>query len=162
MASKIQEFDEIFAKIDEICHKIDGESSQFFKDHYLDFLNQQMALYNSREQFLPRQKFGDIGWAILVELNVARINGLRYSVSDIGRYAEFPLATILRSLQTLQAEHLIVRTPDPEDKRRTFVCITKVGQTILDRIFASLNSAQPRKPVNCNATGSFVGHRQVG
>jgi predicted transcriptional regulator len=88
-----------------------------------------------REAFFGKHLFADPCWDMLLDLYVARKKRLRpVSVSSLCIASAVPATTALRWIDTLVQEGLVVRQPDPRDKRRVLVSLTDEGSHKLDRL----------------------------
>lgn len=92
----------------------------------------------ARRCFMNGDLFADPAWDILLELFALRLEQRRIAVSSLGRIAGCPATTILRWIAKLEAENLIVREPDPRDRRRSFVELSCEGERAMRRYFESL------------------------
>lgn len=63
----------------------------------------------------------DPRYEMLLELYVAHHEGREVSVSDLALAVDIPSTTGLRKLETLEAEGLVYRLPDRQDRRRIWV-----------------------------------------
>ncbi|MET3723462.1 MarR family transcriptional regulator [Sphingomonas trueperi] len=64
---------------------------------------------------------------MLIDLFLARERGRSISVSSLCIASNVPQTTALRWIGTLEAEGLIYRTNDPEDRRRAYLALTMTG-----------------------------------
>ena len=88
-----------------------------------------------REAFLGKHLFADPCWDMLLDLYVSRKKRLRpVSVSSLCIASAVPATTALRWIDTLVQEGLVVRQPDPRDKRRVLVSLTDEGSGKLDKL----------------------------
>jgi len=88
-----------------------------------------------REACFGKHLFADPCWDMLLDLYVARKRHLRpISVSSLCIASAVPATTALRWIDTLVQEGLVVRQPDPRDKRRVLVSLTDEGSDKLDRL----------------------------
>jgi DNA-binding MarR family transcriptional regulator len=71
------------------------------------------------------------GFDMLLDLYVARCSDADVSVSSLGLAGQVPATTALRRIEELQRLGLVVRQPDPLDRRRVFVRMS-------DRAFADI------------------------
>lgn len=72
--------------------------------------------------------FADPAWDILLELFALRLEQRRIAVTSLCRVTDSPATTVLRWVAKLEAEKLIVRIPDPHDRRRSFVQLSRDGE----------------------------------
>jgi hypothetical protein len=88
-----------------------------------------------REAFFGKHLFADPCWDMLLDLYVSRKKRLRpMSVSSLCIASAVPATTALRWIDTLVQEGLVVRQPDPRDKRRVLVSLTDEGSDKLDKL----------------------------
>ncbi len=76
--------------------------------------------------------FGDAvmpepAWEMLAELMRARLSGERLSVTSLALSSQSPATTALRRIEELIQCGLATRTPDPVDRRRSYVELTQEG-----------------------------------
>jgi CheY-like chemotaxis protein/DNA-binding MarR family transcriptional regulator len=76
--------------------------------------------------------FGDAvmpepAWEMLAELMRARLAGERLSVTSLALSSQSPATTALRRIEDLVQCGLATRTPDPADRRRSYVELTPEG-----------------------------------
>jgi hypothetical protein len=80
-----------------------------------------VAIWDRRENYLPKQLFGDATWQILIFLLVNCADGKRVSVSAACLASGTPATTGLRHLTNLTNLGYIRRVCDPADSRRVYV-----------------------------------------
>lgn len=80
-----------------------------------------------RKSFLNAEIFGEPAWDILLDLFVAKVRGLRISVTSACIASQVPPTTALRWLTVLEDHGLIAREPDLLDGRRAWVQLTECG-----------------------------------
>jgi len=74
-----------------------------------------------REELFGPNLFGEPVWDILLRLFVEHDEQKRISVSDLCAAAAVPASTALRWISILDAKHMLVRRPDPQDGRRFWI-----------------------------------------
>lgn len=90
-----------------------------------------------REAYFGKHIFADPCWDMLLDLYVAQKKHLRpVSVSSLCIASAVPATTALRWIDTLVQEGLVVRRPDPRDKRRVLVALTDEGSGKMDMLLA--------------------------
>lgn len=72
--------------------------------------------------------FADPAWDMLLELFALKLEQRRTSVTSLCRVSGTPATTALRWVAKLEAEKLVVRVPDPRDRRRSFVELSSQGE----------------------------------
>lgn len=80
-----------------------------------------------RHKYFDYNIFGEPCWDILLDLFIARIDGLRISVTSSCIASGVPLTTALRWLTVLEDRGLIIRSNDQTDKRRSWVELSDLG-----------------------------------
>lgn len=94
-----------------------------------------------RQELFPGIQVADPAWDLLLELFINNLEGRRISVTGLGLSANVPGATVLRWLAMFQESGLIIREPDPHDRRRIWVSLTDEGRDRVGRgLVASLNA----------------------
>lgn len=92
----------------------------------------------ARPFFMNGDLFADPAWDMLLELFALKLEQRRISVTSLCRASGTPATTALRWVAKLEAENLIVRAPDPHDRRRIFVELSTDGETAMRRYFDAL------------------------
>lgn len=83
--------------------------------------------------------FGMVGfavspaWDMMLDLYQAKMRGKQISVTSACIGGACPATTGLRWLQVLENMDLIVRQPDPDDRRRFVVALTEPGRIKVER-----------------------------
>jgi hypothetical protein len=96
-----------------------------------------------RQDLFPNMQVADPAWDLLLELFIHQAEGRRISVTGLGLGANVPGATVLRWLAMFHEGGLIIREPDPADRRRIWVYLTDSGW---DRIAQAIAPPE-RRPV---------------
>lgn len=80
------------------------------------------------------------------------------SQADLGRYTGIDRSDVVATLNDLIASGLARRQPDPADRRRNIVTITKRGAGALERLDAALDGVQDAvlAPLTPNERKTFV------
>lgn len=86
----------------------------------------------------------DAALDMLIELFVKRCKNAPVCVSDLCHACFTPYTTALRELGRLESEGLLVRSGDPNDRRRTTVSLTDRGMDLMFRYLSSLQRADAR------------------
>lgn len=76
--------------------------------------------------------FGDAvmpepAWEMLAELMSARLSGRYLSITSLALASKSPMTTALRRIEDLIQGGLATRVPDPADRRRTYIELTREG-----------------------------------
>lgn len=83
-----------------------------------------LALRLRRARFFPANLFADPAYDILLDLFVQERRGRPISITSACLAAGVPPTTALRWIGHLSDLGLVIRTPDPRDKRRVYVALT--------------------------------------
>lgn len=108
---------------------------------------QESLLASVRDERLRRAKraqvlnldqdfFFDPAWDILLELFQASLTRKQLSSSSIGLEFGGAPSTVLRWLAILENHQVVCRQKDPNDKRRSWVSLTKTALHAMERYFA--------------------------
>lgn len=97
-----------------------------------------IAWQRRRDRKLGEEIFGDPAWSMLLELYGAELLGLPMPVSSLCIAAETPATTALRRLGELEQAGLVLRRPDPADRRRVFIALTAEGREKLESCLEGL------------------------
>jgi len=82
-----------------------------------------------RDAFFPAGLFEDPAWDMLLDLYAAELEGLRVSVSSLCIAAAVAPTTALRWITRMTDLGLLVRKPDPADRRRAFLAMSGQART---------------------------------
>ena len=85
-----------------------------------------------RRRFLPEELLGEPAWDMILDLFYAHLIGKRVSVTSACLASGVPPTTGLRWLGQLEQRKMVYRESDPDDNRRTFVCLT--ADTVSDMV----------------------------
>ena len=91
-----------------------------------------------RERYFDSQLFADPAWDILLDLTAARAEHRRVGVSSLCIAAAVPATTALRWISQMTEMGLVLREPDPEDKRRAFIVLADKVADAMARYFDEL------------------------
>lgn len=84
-----------------------------------------IALRRQREMIFGTKYFADPVWDMLLDLYVASSAAQPVAVSSLCVAAAVPTTTALRWIDAMEQDGLCRRTPDPNDKRRSYVELTR-------------------------------------
>jgi CheY-like chemotaxis protein/DNA-binding MarR family transcriptional regulator len=98
-------------------------------------LSELKTMRRLRSQYFPAELFSDPCWEMLLDLYDAALVGAEVTVTSLGAASGVPQTTALRRMETLQAHHLIVRTEDKADKRRTIIKLSDAGMHAVENFF---------------------------
>ena len=85
--------------------------------------------------------FEDPAWDMLLDLYAAELEGGRVSVSSLCIAAHVAPTTALRWIGRLADAGLFERRPDPHDRRRAFIALTRQGSAAMRGYLAALERA---------------------
>lgn len=84
-------------------------------------------LQDARSSIFGPAVMPEPAWEMLAELMRARLAGQRVSVTSLALASSSPMTTALRRIDDLIQGGLVVRVPDPGDRRRTHIELTQEG-----------------------------------
>ena len=93
------------------------------------------ALRRKRGRFFDPALFADPAWDILLELYAAHLGQQRVTITNLCLAVEAPATTALRWLTVLERRDMVLRTPDPTDRRRVFVALAPDAFVAMNRFF---------------------------
>lgn len=80
-----------------------------------------------RESLFPPLLFSDPAWDMLLDLFASEAEGKKISVTSLSIASASPQSTAQRWIDTLVDKKLILREPDPADRRRIYVRLSNSG-----------------------------------
>lgn len=92
----------------------------------------------AREQYFPRDLFGEAAWDILLALYVTEDAGARFTVSKLAECIGVPLSTAIRWVNMLEESGLVGRADHPTDRRIIFIRLLDKGRNALDAYLSTL------------------------
>jgi hypothetical protein len=102
-----------------------------------------------REQFFERTLFADPAWDMLLDLFAARLEGRQVAVSSLCIAAAVPPTTALRWIAAMTEQGLLLREPDPDDRRRIFIALSAAAEQAMAGFLTAatrvLTPAQPER-----------------
>jgi CheY-like chemotaxis protein len=98
-------------------------------------LGELKTMRRLRSQYFPAELFSDPCWEMLLDLYDAALAGAEVTVTSLGAASGVPQTTAHRRMETLQAHHLIVRSEDKADKRRTIIKLSDAGLRAVEDFF---------------------------
>ena len=104
-----------------------------------------IARRQARARFFDAELFADPAWDILLDLTAARAERRKVSVTSLCIAAGVPATTALRWISQMVESDLLVRIPDPHDRRRAHIALSDSTADVMARYFAEigLGAAQP-------------------
>lgn len=94
-----------------------------------------------RSSFFKATLFADPAWDILLELYVAELEQRRIATTSACIASGVPVTTALRWLKILDDEGLIEREPDPLDRRRIYLRLSRAASEGMRGYFQSTRIA---------------------
>jgi hypothetical protein len=104
------------------------------------WIRRTIRLRRLRERFFPPELFADPAWDMLLDLTEARLEGVPVSVSSLCLAACVPATTALRWIGTMTEMGLLLREPDPADRRRAFVRLTEDAVACMERCLTAVQA----------------------
>lgn len=138
------EFKEIIHGLDEIrlrlerLEEVPRASAPESEDLPEDMRFYRWLRRSYRERLLRREAFeqdfivSDPSWDMLLDLCISEIEGRKISVTSVCLASGAPTSTAVRWIGLLEHEGMIERRPDPDDKRRVFV---RISRKAFDKMF---------------------------
>ena len=115
----------------------------------LVFARQLLTARRGRNELLPDIAATDFVWIMLVDLFVVTEEGEHLSLSGLYSSLPVPKATALRAISRLAKKGLLITGPDPQDRRRTLVCLSgethRLVHAVLQRKRRLLAKFQPKQ-----------------
>ncbi|MBX9815072.1 MAG: hypothetical protein K2X76_10255 [Sphingomonas sp.] len=90
-----------------------------------------------RDDYFGAGLFEDPAWDVLLDLYAAEIEGTRVSVSSLCIAAAVAPTTALRWIARMTDQGLIDRVPDPRDRRRAFLSLSRESATAMARYWVA-------------------------
>ena len=94
-----------------------------------------IAARRRRSRFFSADMFADPAWDILLDLYIAELEQRRTMVSSLCLAAEVPATTALRWITSLVEREMLVRRPDPLDRRRVYIELSTKASDGMRRYF---------------------------
>lgn len=108
-------------------------SASFSQDRLLTLARDMLRFRKRRTALFNKSMFGEPAWDMLLALYASSFDGPRHSVGRLGTLSGAPQTTALRWLDYLVMEKLVVRLPNPTDRRSDFVELSDKGRTTLEK-----------------------------
>lgn len=103
-------------------------------------VRQVIANRQARARFFDPALFGDPAWDMLLDLTAAQGEGAQVSVTSLCIAAGVPATTALRWLTQMVETGILIRVPDPADKRRAFIALSDRAVAAMAGYFANLRA----------------------
>jgi DNA-binding MarR family transcriptional regulator len=97
-----------------------------------------LRLRRNRDRFFTGDLFADPAWDVLLELYAAALGQFKVSVSSLCVGAAVPATTALRWINHLEEKGMIVRRPDPTDRRRHFLMLSSEAAEAMSSFFRTV------------------------
>ncbi len=98
-----------------------------------------LAARRARSGILSFDIFADPAWDILLDLYASRLENRRVTITDASVAAGVPSTTGLRWVSRLVAGGAVMRSPDPIDRRRTYLTLSdEVARRLDDWVYVNL------------------------
>ncbi|MGE5953090.1 MAG: MarR family transcriptional regulator [Qipengyuania vulgaris] len=99
----------------------------------------------ARAQFFDAELFADPAWDILLDLAAARAERRQVCVTSLCIAAGVPATTALRWISQMVDADLLVRIPDPHDRRRAHIALADATADAIARYFAAIGIGEGRE-----------------
>jgi DNA-binding MarR family transcriptional regulator len=129
-------------QLDELRNKLIGNPKPDAADAgELGQLAQEIVFSRQRraDVFGDGDLFGEPAWDIFLALYAAQEAQHKLSVSGVCDVAGVPLATGLRWIEKLEKEGWLYRTPDPVDRRRSWLLLTERASNVMRDYLAGMS-----------------------
>ena len=81
--------------------------------------------------------FGEAAWDILLDLYAARQSDRQVCISSASIASVAPISTGLRYIASLERRGLVARTPDPVDRRRSWLNLTERAVALMEEYLSN-------------------------
>jgi DNA-binding MarR family transcriptional regulator len=102
-------------------------------------VQQIIRLRRMRERYFGADLFADPVWDMLLDLMAAHLEGKCVTVTSVCAAAAVPSATAQRRLKALTSKGLVVRTGDPDNRRRIYLSLSKEAQHAMVELLGYLD-----------------------
>ena len=104
-----------------------------------DVIRKLIRARQARARFFDAELFADPAWDILLDLAAARTERAQVCVTSLCIAAGVPATTALRWIAQMVDTGLLVRIPDPADRRRAHIALTDGTADLMARYFAAVD-----------------------
>jgi len=91
---------------------------------------------SKRAEHFPPSLFSDSAWDILLNLALAKSEGVKTTVGTVAETTSVPLTTAIRWIDALVHHQLVKRSNDPNDQRRIYAELTNHGAEVMGQFLA--------------------------
>jgi DNA-binding MarR family transcriptional regulator len=98
-----------------------------------------------RDQFFDEGLFEEPAWDMLLDLYAAELEHTRVSVSSLCIAAAVAPTTALRWIAKLTENGMMVRQPDPIDRRRAFIALAPSASSAMRGYMAALHRSEAKR-----------------
>lgn len=99
----------------------------------------------ARAQFFDAELFADPAWDILLDLAAAKAERSQVCVTSLCIAAGVPATTALRWITQMVETGLLMRIPDPHDRRRAHIALSDKSADAMARYFAAIGLGSVRE-----------------
>jgi hypothetical protein len=129
----LRTFDELVEQASQRAVRTNGDGARLTAERVDGVLRARRL----RGKFFDSELFADPAWDILLELFAAELGQFRVSVGSLCVNA-IPAATAIRWMKLLEKEGLLIRRPDPYDRRRIYVSLSSTAALAMESLFAAI------------------------
>jgi hypothetical protein len=92
-----------------------------------EYVSALIKARRARLNFFSADHFFEPAWDMMLDLFLARKEQRLVCVSSVCAAANVPTSTALRWIRKLESDGTVLREPDPNDRRRVFICLSDPG-----------------------------------
>lgn len=127
-----------------------------------DIALDELRWREARRRFCSADLWGELGWAMLLDLFAQRVRGKAVSITSACIASGGAPTTALRWLHLLEQEGLIYLQSCSTDARRRYVGLTPVGYESMRRYLGARSGLHTRCPQTRDFTGALKVSKQEG
>ncbi len=101
-----------------------------------------------RARFFEADLFADPAWDILLDLALAKAERRQVSVTSLCIAANVPATTALRWIGQMVEEGVLLRIPDPRDRRRAHIALSDMAEDAMGRYFDAIGLKSGERVAN--------------
>lgn len=98
----------------------------------------------TRSAFFPNRLFADPAWEILLALTLAHARQHRLDITNLSKRIDVPQTTVLRWINAMVDEGLLLRHGDVNDLRRTYIELSPEAWVRMEEYVAAIHPSQSR------------------